>query len=81
MTRRIRSARPAGARRIEITFDDSTIRIVDVAPVLRGPAFAEIASDDEAFEAMFVDHEFNTVCWPGDLDLAPELFESLPVVS
>jgi hypothetical protein len=78
MARRIREARAAGERRIEVTFDDDSVRVVDAAPLLQGPVFAEIARDDRAFQSMFVDPDFHTVCWPGDLDLAPELLESLP---
>jgi len=81
MARRIRAAHAAGARRIEVVFDDGSVRVVDVAPLLRGPIFGDIAADDEAFGRMFVDPQLHTVCWPGEIDLAPEVFEKLPDVS
>jgi hypothetical protein len=41
--------------------------------------FAPLA-DDKTFAQLYVDPELHTVCWPGNIDLAPELFEDLPDV-
>lgn len=79
-TRRLVSASAAGGKRIRVVFDDGSSKTVDVAPLLNGPVFARIAADDEAFAELFFDPHLRTVCWPGNIDLAPEVFGSLPAV-
>lgn len=46
-----------------------------------GPVFRRLAADDHAFAQVRVEPRFNTLCWPGDLDVAPELIEELPDVT
>jgi hypothetical protein len=77
---RLVGARPAGGRRIELSFADGTKRVVDVQDRLVGPVFARIATDDDAFNELFFDAELGTVCWPGEVDLAPERLSGLPAV-
>lgn len=77
-TAHITAAAPAGGKRIALDFDNGTHRIVDVAHLLNGPVFAAIASDDEAFAQLYYDPELGTVCWPGDVDIAPETLAELP---
>jgi hypothetical protein len=79
-THRLLSASAAGGKRIRVVFDDGSSKAVDVASLLNGSVFARIAADDEAFAELFVDPPLGTVCWPGDIDLAPEVFVSLPAV-
>jgi hypothetical protein len=74
---RVRTVRALGGRTVELTFDDGAVRTVDLAPFLWGPVFAEIAQSDEAFNAVHVDDELGTICWPNGADLAPEtLYEA-----
>jgi hypothetical protein len=51
---------------------------MDLQPYLWGPAFEKVRTDYAAFAELDVD--YGTVCWPGNLDLAPELLsgESWP---
>ena len=81
ITQRIAAAAPAGGKAIALEFADGARKIVDVSSLLKGPVFALIASDDEAFAQLFFDPELGTVCWPDAVDIAPEALAALPSVS
>jgi hypothetical protein len=68
----VRTVRGIGGRAVELTFDDGAVRTVDLTPFLWGPIFAGIARSDEAFNAVRVDDELGTICWPNGADLASE---------
>jgi hypothetical protein len=70
-----------GTHRVELRFawDGGTaVRVLDLQPYLWGPAFEEVRTDYATFAQLYVDA--GTVCWPGDVDLAPEFLyaESWP---
>jgi hypothetical protein len=48
----VREVRVVVSRTFEMTFDDGALRTIDLTPLLWGPVFAEIAADDEAFNAV-----------------------------
>ena len=56
---------------IEVTFDDSTRRQIDMEPELWGPVF-EPLRDPALFAQAAVDPAFGSVYWPTGADLAPE---------
>lgn len=56
---------------LKVTFNDGTVRWIDVASVLWGPMF-EPLRDPQLFAAVRVDAELGTVVWPNGADLAPE---------
>ncbi len=58
-------------RTVRLLFSDNSERVVDLAPFLWGPAFAEIAVDDDLFRRIRVDH--GTVGWPNGADLDPDV--------
>jgi hypothetical protein len=60
-------------RVVRLTFSDETERVVDLAPLLWGPVFEEIAADDEAFDQVRVDPEIGTITWPNGADLDPDV--------
>lgn len=60
-------------RIVRLTFSDGSERVVDLAPLLWGPAFREIAADDEAFTQVRVDPEIGTITWPNGADLDPDV--------
>ena len=74
-------ARVAGERLVTVTFVDGTTKTIDLAPQLERmlPLFQHVLNDDDEFKRMYFDH--GTVCWPGDLDLAPENFTLWPDIS
>ena len=60
-------------RTVQLTFADGSTRVVDLAPFLWGPVFAEIAGDDALFAQVSVDTELGTIGWPNGADLDPDV--------
>ena len=54
---------------LELWFDDGTHRLFDARPYLDRGVFTRL-QDLAKFRQAFV--AFDTVCWPGDIDIAPE---------
>lgn len=54
---------------LELKFDTGETRIFDARPYLDKGVFQRL-KDPALFRQAFVAHE--TVCWPGNLDIAPE---------
>ena len=55
--------------RLDITFDTGERRIFDATPYLQMGVFEKL-KDPDLFRQAYV--AYGTVCWPGDLDIAPE---------
>jgi hypothetical protein len=60
-------------RVVRLTFSDGSERVVDLAPLLWGPVFEEIARNDHAFAEIRVDPESGTITWPNGADLDPDV--------
>lgn len=62
---------------LEVSFDTGEMRIFDARPYIEKGVFQRL-KDINLFKQAFV--SFDTVCWPGDLDIAPETLydRSLP---
>jgi len=58
-----------GGYRLELVFDTGETRIFDATPYLQKGVFQRLR-DPDLFRQAYV--AFGTVCWPGDLDIAPE---------
>lgn len=54
---------------LELWFDDGAHRLFDARPYLDCGVFTRL-KDPSKFMRAFV--ALDTVCWPGDLDIAPE---------
>lgn len=54
---------------LELWFDNGAHRLFDALPYLDRGVFTRL-KDPEKFSQAFV--AFDTVCWPGDIDIAPE---------
>jgi hypothetical protein len=54
---------------LELEFNTGEIRIFDARPYLDKGAFQRL-NDPTLFRQAYV--AFGTVCWPGNLDIAPE---------
>ena len=63
---------------LEIEFGNGEIRLFDVRPYLDKGVFCQL-KDRSLFSRAFV--AFDTVCWPNDLDIAPDTLylRSVPV--
>ena len=60
-------------RIVRLWFSDRSERVVDLAPLLWGPVFEGIASDDDLFAEVRVDPEIGTITWPNGADLDPDV--------
>ena len=54
---------------LEIRFDTGETRLFDTRPYLEKGVFQRL-KDPSLFKQAYV--SFDTVCWPGNLDIAPE---------
>jgi len=60
-------------RTIRLWFSDASERVVDLSPFLWGPAFEEIAANDDLFNEVRIDPEIGTITWPNGADLDPDV--------
>jgi hypothetical protein len=61
--------RPRDDFRLEVTFDTGETRLFDARPYLEKGVFRRL-QNPALFTQAYV--AFDTVCWPGNLDIAPE---------
>ena len=54
---------------LELTFNTGEMRLFDARPYLQKGVFKTLQQLDQ-FKQAYVDYD--TVCWPGELDIAPE---------
>lgn len=71
MIPRLESARYTAGYRIYLRFADGRQGEADLEQELWGEAF-EPLRDPAVFRSFKLDHELNTLVWPGGADLAPE---------
>lgn len=65
---------PLEAHRIRATFSDGAIKEIDLSELLAaGGVFTPVYERREVFEQVRVNPESQTVEWPGDVDLDPEV--------
>jgi hypothetical protein len=60
-------------RTVRLWCSDGSERVVDLSPLLWGPAFEEIVADDELFNQVRVDPELGTIAWPNGSDFDPDV--------
>jgi len=60
-------------RTVRLHFSDGSKRVVDLSPLLWGPAFKDISTDDDLFGQVRVDSEIGTISWPNGADLDPDV--------
>lgn len=67
--------------RLRVRFEDGVEGLVDMAELVRSPAAGVFAalSDPGRFSAVFLDR--GVVCWPGEIDLAPDAMHAAIVAS
>jgi hypothetical protein len=67
---RVVLVRPLEGFRLEVTFDDGVVGVVELADRLFGPVFEPLA-DPKLFAQAAIDN-FGAVYWPNGADLAPD---------
>lgn len=70
---RVQEAHAVKAFEVEVTFTDGTKEILDLGPLLEGPAFEPLRADRSLFEGLRVDEELGTIVWPNGADLCPDV--------
>jgi len=71
---KITSVEPLEGRWLRLWFSDDAVKDVDVSGLLsRGGVFALIRDDRSVFEQVRVNPESQTIEWPGDIDLDPDV--------
>ena len=65
---------PLDGLRIRATFADGAVKEIDLAELIgEGGVFASIRDHREIFEQVKVNPESQTVEWPGEVDLDPDV--------
>lgn len=57
--------------KLEIFFDNSQKKIIDLKNELNGPIFEPLKNIDY-FKTVKIDPDFDTICWDNGADFAPE---------
>jgi hypothetical protein len=70
---RIHSVEPLGGFVLRLSFDDGTVREVDLDAELWGPMFEPLRDDPQLFRQVRVDEELGTIVWPNGADLDPDV--------
>lgn len=71
---KITRAQPLAGYRVRLWFSNGAVKDVDLDGVLsRGGVFAAIRDDRAVFEAVAVNPRSQTIEWPGEVDLDPEV--------
>jgi Protein of unknown function (DUF2442) len=71
---KVRHVEPLEGDWIRLSFSDGAVKDVDVGEVLQaGGVFAPIRDSRELFEQVRVNPETQTVEWPGEVDLDPDV--------
>ena len=68
---RVTNVEHLGARVLRLGFSDGLVRELDFAGTLTG--ILAIIDDDAVFGTVHVDQVAGTVCWPGGIDLDPDV--------
>lgn len=69
----IRSVIPLEQFQVRLEFSNGEQKVVDLAPLLRGPIFEPIRQSPEMFRAVRVDEELGTIVWPNGADMDPDV--------
>ena len=62
---------------LEITFDDNTIKIIDLKPFIGGKGIFKPLQDIDYFKKVKKDTFSNTICWDNGADICPDVLYSL----
>lgn len=65
----VQLVKPLQEYQLEVTFKSGERRLFDVKPFLNRGIFGRL-KDVSLFNQAYV--AYNTVCWPGELDIAPD---------
>ena len=79
--REITAVRVVSGFTVRLTFDDDSVRVVNLEPLLRGPMFAELRADPDLFARVYVDDLTGTIAWPNGIDMDADVLHGDEVPS
>lgn len=56
---------------VELTFETGEAKVIDLEPLLQGPAFEPLKNNYELFIQLRVDPKGGTIVWPNGADVSP----------
>jgi len=56
---------------LELTFANGEVRVIDIEPMMWGPAFESLLNDYLLFKKVGVDRDSGTISWPNGADVSP----------
>jgi hypothetical protein len=56
---------------VELGFETGETKVLDLEPLLEGPAFAPLLEDYELFQQVEASSEAGTIVWPNGADISP----------
>ena len=68
---RVRRVEIVEGQTVQIEFEDSTTRLLDLAPLMRGAIFDGLLQTPELFNQITVEH--GTIAWPNGADIDPDV--------
>lgn len=66
---------PRDDYRLELTFDDGEIAVIDVKPLMKRSVFQPL-EDESFFRQVAIDHKFGGVQWPNGADVCIDWIEA-----
>jgi len=69
--------RRCGGYSLRLAFNDGCSKRVNLLPLLQKGAHRQLR-DPAKFSRVRLDRSWGTLCWPGELDVAPEALRELP---
>jgi hypothetical protein len=68
---RVTQVEPREDFQVQLTFEDGTVKLIDLDPYLAGPIFNEIREDRSKFRAVKIDG--GTIVWENGADIDPDV--------
>ena len=69
----ILKAEPLSDLHLRLTFDDGTVKVIDIEALVNGSAFEASLKNPQIFQAVKLYPRGRGVWWPNDFDLCPDM--------
>ena len=66
-----------GSYRLRVSFDDGSVREIDLEPILSGEVYGPLR-DPSVFTSVEIDPEVHTLVWPNGADFDPAILHDWP---
>lgn len=58
--------------KVRVRFEDQTSGVVDLTEMVNSGGVFTALKDRSVFRQAFIDADWAVLCWPGEIDIAPE---------